>query len=81
MKIAKALKTVSLYIIAFSLLLIPQLKPVQTGATSMTLIPPLCFVKEAYGSTNTDPQRIINDKNVKIEVRFKIFDLIASLFK
>lgn len=85
MKHKKLLSTIASYIIVISLSVFP-INSNRTAQTNCILLPPLCFVREMYDTDNCQeevcPDDIFNnDKNIKIEVKFKLFEIVGNFFE
>ena len=85
MKHTKLLATIASYIIVISLSVFP-LNCNRKANTNCILLPPLCFVREMYDTEQcheeVSPDDIFNnDKGIKIEVKFKLFEIVGNFFE
>ncbi len=84
MKYSKILANISAFFVVLSLMVLPY-NSYSYSQTECILFPPLCFVREIYDTSQSDeeimPDDIITDKEIKVEIKFKLFEIVNNFFK
>lgn len=78
---------IAIFLFTFSVYTYPS-KSVSLACTSpyLTLFPPICYTDEIYDIQDSDNNSqhinsaILHDDNTKIEIHFKLFDVVVKLF-
>lgn len=78
---------VAVFIFTFSIFIHPSTisSHACTNSSYLTLLPPICYTEEMYNNAKDSEEHLseenLQDDNIKIEIRFKIVELVVRWFE
>ncbi len=79
----RILTLTAIYLLIFSIFIHPAPANAVLTSSPLALFPPICYTQEMYQMPDDEKpnHEVMTDDETKIEIRFKVVDVIVSLFK